>query len=406
MSSEKDEWVPGRDDGSAHLGARGRPWARHAPGLGPDLARGRQPARGGLPARARVAALAPHHAGCDEPRDPRGIARGMRLAAFRAATPPARAALKKGMWGPVRVNGASQFPVYRELGATVYNTGLNWRDVAVRRPTNPRDPREPAYRWPAGIRRRRRASRCLSCPAGDTRHGNANLGERGSAGQLGSVQSRRLRRLLVAAARRYPSVRFWIIWGEPTRVPETSSRSRRGRVPARGCRRRRDRSFLRADTGRFICGLEECFQTKDRHRRELVHCGDISPLNWIRYVRLPAMRTAAEDGSLRPQSVLRAAPPLAKRAARPRLRRLLRPRRSRALAGPLLRSRPTRKPMRHPDGEWSVPTDHESYIFNFWTTRRTQASWLRAALRIARSWPHLRPQLVRALRRSPTPGWR
>ena len=36
-----------------------------------------------------------------------------------------------------------------------------------------------------------------------------------------------------------------------------------------------------------------------------------------------------------------------------------------------------------------MPTDHESYIFNFWTTRRTQASWLRAALRIARSWPRI-----------------
>jgi hypothetical protein len=40
-------------------------------------------------------------------------------------------------------------------------------------------------------------------------------------------------------------------------------------------------------------------------------------------------------------------------------------------------------------GEWSVPTDHANYIFNYWATRRTQASWLRAALRIGRSWPRI-----------------
>ena len=59
--------------------------------------------------------------------------------------PPAQAALKKGMWGPAKVNGASEFPVYRELGATVYNATLSWRNVAAGRPTNPRDPRDPAY---------------------------------------------------------------------------------------------------------------------------------------------------------------------------------------------------------------------------------------------------------------------
>jgi hypothetical protein len=34
--------------------------------------------------------------------------------------------------------------------------------------------------------------------------------------------------------------------------------------------------------------------------------------------------------------------------------------------------------------ELSIPTDHENFEFNFWVTRRTQARWLGAALRIAR----------------------
>jgi hypothetical protein len=50
---------------------------------------------------------------------------------------------------------------------------------------------------------------------------------------------------------------------------------------------------------------------------------------------------------------------------------------------------PRGKPMRIWIGEWLVPTDHANYAFNFWTTRKVQASWLKSALRIARSWPRI-----------------
>jgi hypothetical protein len=34
--------------------------------------------------------------------------------------------------------------------------------------------------------------------------------------------------------------------------------------------------------------------------------------------------------------------------------------------------------------EMVIPTDHSNYEFNFWVDRRTQAQWIRAALRITR----------------------
>ena len=34
----------------------------------------------------------------------------------------ARPSQKKGIWGPVTVNGVSQFPIYRDLGAGVFWT--------------------------------------------------------------------------------------------------------------------------------------------------------------------------------------------------------------------------------------------------------------------------------------------
>ncbi len=39
--------------------------------------------------------------------------------------------------------------------------------------------------------------------------------------------------------------------------------------------------------------------------------------------------------------------------------------------------------------EFTVPTDHFNHSFNFYVSRRTQASWLGAALRITRRWPRI-----------------
>src|SRR4051794_3852335 len=65
----------------------------------------------------------------------------------------AKVTRKKAMWGPVEVNGVSQFPTYARLGVGIYETQLRWNDIAVSRPQHPRDPTDPAYRWPAEIDR-------------------------------------------------------------------------------------------------------------------------------------------------------------------------------------------------------------------------------------------------------------
>src|SRR4051794_32537956 len=58
---------------------------------------------------------------------------------------------KKAIWGPVEVNGKSQFPTYRDLGVGIYQTGVSWDAIAPTRPANPTDPDDPAYRWPSEI---------------------------------------------------------------------------------------------------------------------------------------------------------------------------------------------------------------------------------------------------------------
>jgi hypothetical protein len=387
VSSKTDEWVPRRDDGSARLGAR--PWARHAAGFGQGLARGRQPARGGLPARAPVAALAPHRAGLTSL-----VIRAVVLAAcgsllLAVPAPPARAALKKGMWGPVEVNGASQFPIYRELGATVYNTGLNWRNVAVHRPTNPRDPRDPAYRWPARLGDAVEQAAAHHIQLAMLVKGTPAWANGGRSDNWVPSNPADYADFVVAAARRYPSVRFWIIWGEPTRAgnffPIPSRTNPSARLSQEAIRTVRsyaqilDASYaaLKGVSKRKIVVGGNSFTT-----------GDISPLNWIRYMRLPNGR--------RPRMDLYGHNPYS--ARRPRLsdRAALRGYADFSDLDDLARwldryygRDPRGKPMRIWIGEWSVPTDHGSYIFGFWTTRQMQASWLRAALRIADSSPRI-----------------
>ena len=293
------------------------------------------------------------------------------------------------MWGPVKVNGASQFPVYRELGATVYNTSLSWRSVAVRRPTNPRDPRDPAYQWPAEIsdaveqaaaNRIQLAMLVMGTPAWANGGRPANWVPSDPADYA---------EFLVAAARRYPSVRFWIIWGEPTRagtfypIPSRTHPS----APLSQKARRTVRSYAQILDASYAA-------LKGVSKRKIViggnsfTVGDISPLNWIRYMRLPNGR--------RPRMDLYGHNPFSARRPRLSKRAVVRGYADFSdlddLAHWLDRfygRDPRGKPMRIWIGEWSAPTDHESYIFNFWTTRRTQASWLRAALRIARSWPRI-----------------
>src|SRR5947207_5941025 len=74
---------------------------------------------------------------------------------FLLAVAPALAAgaqsRKKAIWGPVRVHGVSQFPIYKQLGAGIYMMRVNWWTVAPTRPAHPADPNDPAYEWPAEV---------------------------------------------------------------------------------------------------------------------------------------------------------------------------------------------------------------------------------------------------------------
>ena len=137
----------------------------------------------------------------------------------------ARWSAKKAIWGPVTRNGVSQFPLYHKLGVGILEMDLDWSQIAPTRPRHPENPRDPAYKWPADITTAiRQAKRYhmrillqgVTAPQWTNGGRPANWVPR---------DPRDLAAFFTAAARRYPGVHLWMVWGEPSRhgnfEPET-----------------------------------------------------------------------------------------------------------------------------------------------------------------------------------------
>jgi hypothetical protein len=126
---------------------------------------------------------------------------------------------KKAFWGPLTVNGSSEFPVYHQLGVGIYQMDLAWSSVAPTRPVHPTNPNDPAYHWTPGIEyaiqqaaiyHMRILLQVSSTPA---------WANGGHATNYPPRNPNDLAQFMTAAAREYRSIHLWMIWGEPNRRP-------------------------------------------------------------------------------------------------------------------------------------------------------------------------------------------
>jgi len=307
------------------------------------------------------------------------------VAAGSADAAPSR---KKSIWGPATVDGRSQFPIYRDLGVGIRQDRINWSAIAPTRPADPRNPFDPAYRWPdeldnAITQGRRFGIRTSLVLTEAPRWASGHLDPRWAPRKPGDFAD-----FAYAASTRYPSVRHWMIWAEPTR--------RVNFMPL--MLERRDRPLTRRmkkgphTYARILDAAYGALKRRSRHNIVIggnsFTTGDVSSLNWIRNLRLPNGRPPRLDlyghnpfSARRP--LLNRPPPGHGFADFSDLdllggwvdRWLARPRGKRRINLFL--------------SELFWPTDHPNYEFNFWVTRETAASWLTDALRITRRWSRI-----------------
>lgn len=140
---------------------------------------------------------------------------------------PAQAAGLKAIWGPHELpagNAAcpdpayrcSAFPTYRRLGVDVYQFQIHWDEVAATRPARPRDPDDPAYDWGEVEQIVRTAE-----GSGIQLAALIQRSPRWASGHRVPIWAPKNPRWFAdfafAASRRFPAIRMWMIWGEPSR---------------------------------------------------------------------------------------------------------------------------------------------------------------------------------------------
>jgi hypothetical protein len=124
----------------------------------------------------------------------------------------------KMIWGPVTMpNGSSAFPTYHRLGVQVLQIDLNWAGAAPSRPADPTNPNDPAYQWPSELSQAVQQAahygiRLCLLVKGSPRWANGGRSQAWAPKDPGDYG-----RFLIAAAHQYPSVRYWMVWGEPNR---------------------------------------------------------------------------------------------------------------------------------------------------------------------------------------------
>jgi hypothetical protein len=131
---------------------------------------------------------------------------------------PGAGAAQKSIWGPVGEFagcGGSCFPAYARLGVDSVQFQIPWDTVARSRPANPRNPNDPAYRWPASgdfmVQQAARYGIGLAVLV----QGTPSWANGGLPRAWAPANPNDYADFMFAISRRYPSIKRWMIWGEP-----------------------------------------------------------------------------------------------------------------------------------------------------------------------------------------------
>jgi hypothetical protein len=308
----------------------------------------------------------------------------MMLTVLAAAAGATTSPPLKAMWGPAIHEGASLFPTYRDLGVKIYQDDLHWNLIAQQRPRSPRNPNDPAYVWPAEVTTAVAEAKLYHIQVALQIIGAPSWANGGKPWNWVPRNPQDYANFAIAAARRYPSVHLWMIWGEPTRHEnfEPLTGAPRFAKPKQLTAQERLAPHLYAGILDAAYGA-----LKSVSRSNLViggmtyTTGQISPQVWIENLRLPDGKPPRLDmyghNPFSYHAPNLANPPFGENNIEfsdlGRLARLV----DRFLGRP---GNPQPKLF---ISEWTIPTQDDEE-FNFWVEPLVQAQWITDGLEIGR----------------------
>jgi hypothetical protein len=212
-----------------------------------------------------------------------------------AAAPAGAQAFSKAIWGNVYRNGVNQFPLYHQLGVSIYEADLDWSDIAPTRPHRPTNPNDPAYRWPAEVHQAITQARRFHMRVLLQIIFTPPWANRGRAPNYPPVNPADYAAFATAAARRYPSVDLWMIWGEPDRQPNFAPT----RIVPPGRTLTRAQRVAPHDYARILDAAYGALKRVGRRNLVIGGCtystGSIDTQQWIKNLRLPDGRAPRMD---------------------------------------------------------------------------------------------------------------
>jgi hypothetical protein len=153
------------------------------------------------------------------------------LAVLLAAPASADAAKsqKKAIWGPVEIDGESQFRVYKDLGVGVFQMRLQWDEAATVAPENGKDPGDLAYDWPPDVETAIAEGRRNGIQVALTVTGTPGWANGERATTVAPTRPADLADFVTAAAKHFKRVHLWAIADGPvtpaSRYPQMLDRA-------------------------------------------------------------------------------------------------------------------------------------------------------------------------------------
>ena len=307
------------------------------------------------------------------------------LAALIVAAPAsAHYSARKAIWGPSTQGTTSLWPTYHRLGVGIYEDGMNWSAVAPTRPRHPRDPNDPAYAWPPQVTQDVAQAAKYHIRVSMMLIFSPTWANGGRPEQWAPLHPSDYADFAMAAARRYPSVHLWMIWGEPSRVanfmPEATVRPGKKLSPKQ--------ATAPHMYARMLDAAYQSLKSVSRHNLAIggmtFSAGAIDTQQWIDNLVLPNGRRPRLDMyGHNPFSYRK--PNLANRPSPygqvdfsdlGRLARWVDTTLGHGRHIPLFLS------------EFTIPTNPDEE-FPFWVAPSTQAQWINAAFSIVRRWPQI-----------------